>query len=238
MATTFKGRTFDRVVHLDERSRQYPVRAVIRQAVQRRNKLWNIGDLLPIDQGSEGACVGFGLTGELLTTPVAVNLANLAITAPEDPTAFASYLYGAAKKVDEWAGEDYDGTSVLAGLKTLSGWGLVREYRWAFDINDVVDSILTKGPVIFGTNWLSGMYEAPNGILTPSGDVVGGHCYLGVGYKLYDDPAEDAILLLNSWGCTWGRKGIAEIKVSDMARLLKDSGEAAVITHRSYGTVR
>ena len=57
------------------------------------------------NQGSEGACVGFGIS----------RLASQLNRKLYD----GFWLYHEAQKIDEWPGEDYDGTSVRAGLDIL-----------------------------------------------------------------------------------------------------------------------
>lgn len=215
----------------DERSRKFPVSAVVRKAIRRRNKLWKVGPIL--DQGTEGACVGFGWTAEALASPVRVDLKRIKARAPKEPNAFAQYIYRFAKTIDEYEGEDYDGTSVLAGAKSMQTFSLLKEYRWAFSIGEMIDGLIAKGPVVLGIPWYEGMYEAPNGILTVSGESVGGHCILAVGYRVYPS-GEDAVILQNSWGTSWGINGLAEIKVSELEKLLKE-GEACLPISRKFG---
>ena len=57
------------------------------------------------NQGAEGACVGFGIS----------RLASQLNRKLYD----GFWLYHEAQKIDEWPGEDYDGTSVRAGLDIL-----------------------------------------------------------------------------------------------------------------------
>lgn len=228
-------RVLDWAPNHDPRSKAFPVRATIATPPRKRDKLWRVGEIL--DQGSEGACVGFGWTAENLATPVAVDLSKVAYNVPRDPTEYALNLYRRAQVLDEWAGEDYSGTSVNAGAKVARENGLVREYRWAFGIEDVVNTVLAKGPVVLGIEWRYDMYWAPNGVLKATGKVVGGHCIAAVGYTLKSPKlgGEDGVILQNSWGKDWGINGLAEIKVSDLALLLENHGEAAVATKRSYG---
>lgn len=219
----------------DERSKDFPIRAAIKERPKRKNKQWRSGEIL--DQGREGACVGFGWTAEALATPVAVDLTKIKADVPRTGNEFASNLYHVAKTLDDMAGEDYEGTSVLAGAKAMEQFGLIKEYRWAFGIEDVIDAILTKGPVVLGIYWYEGMYEAPEGILSVSGKIVGGHCITAVGFKTAASSVtgEDTIILQNSWGTDWGINGLAEIRVSELDKLLKNSGEACVPSRRSYG---
>lgn len=221
--------------HFDERSRSFPISAVIEERPKKRNKLWRVGPVL--DQGREGACVGFAWTAEAFSTPVAVDLSRVKADVPHDPEAFAHYVYQAAKKIDPWEGEDYDGTSVLAGAKVLRTAGLLKEYRWAFNIESVIDAILVKGPVVLGIYWHEGMYDTSNGVLEVTGPIVGGHCITAVGYTLASEKlgGEDGIILQNSWGPTWGTNGLAEIRVSELQALLRNDGEACVPSKRSYG---
>lgn len=228
-------RVLDWVPRHDPKSKTFAVREVISSPPRLRNKLWQVGPVL--DQGSEGACVGFAWTGEALSTPIAVDLRRVAADVPRDPTEYALSVYNKAKEIDEWDGIDYSGTSVLAGVKVQKLNKLVNEYRWCFSIDDVVNTVLAKGPVVLGIDWRYGMYWAPNGVLTPSGSVVGGHAILAVGFRHKSEKlnGENGIILQNSWGPDWGINGLAEIKVTELAKLLDNYGEACVATRRSYG---
>jgi hypothetical protein len=227
-------RTFNWIPRFDERSRNFPVREVIRP-VPLRNKLWRVGPIL--DQGQEGACVGFGWAAEAFATPTAVRLDRVKAAVPRDDQAFAQFTYQTAKKLDEYPGENYDGSSVLAGAKAMQQFGLLKEYRWAFSIQDVIDSIITKGPVVLGINWYDGMYEAPSGKLNVSGPLAGGHCIAAVGFTVASERFDGAstITLQNSWGPDWGAHGLAEIQTSQLANLLRQDGEACVPVRRSFG---
>ena len=56
----------DRIIFFDERSRAYPIRRMV--AVKKpRSYTWRCKTYL--DQGSEGACVGFGIAHELAARP-------------------------------------------------------------------------------------------------------------------------------------------------------------------------
>jgi hypothetical protein len=228
-------KTFNWKPTFDERSKDFPIRATIAERPRRRNKLWRTGQVL--DQGREGACVGFGWTADALSTPVSVDLSRVKASVPRDPTAFAHYIYQRAKVLDPWEGTDYEGTSVLAGAKAMREAGLIKEFRWCFGIDDVIDAVLTKGPVVLGIYWYESMYDAPEGIVSVSGKIVGGHCITAVGYKLAasSTTGEDCVILQNSWGPDWGKNGLAEIRVSQLDELLKNTGEACVPSKRSYG---
>lgn len=61
------------------------------------------------DQGSEGACVGFSV--------------SRAATWLNRKRYDARWLYREAQKIDYWEGEDYEGTSVRAGMEVLRDEG-------------------------------------------------------------------------------------------------------------------
>jgi hypothetical protein len=98
-----RDRRLDRLVHFDERSRSFPVRALIPTTAKPRSFTWSCGYLL--DQGREGACTGFSVSHEAGSRPVVVQ----ALT--DD---IARQIYQRAKQLDPWPGEDYEGSSVLA----------------------------------------------------------------------------------------------------------------------------
>lgn len=180
-----------------------------------------------IDQGSEGACVGFGWTNELRAKPVPVKFPN--------PEQFAIGIYKQAQKIDEWPGENYSGTSVLAGAKICRSLGYIGEFRWAFGIDDVIDTLVTSGPVVLGIPWYESMYETrPSGLIDIGGKKVGGHCILATGYSPKQRFMKEGLTtfevvrLRNSWGPEYGVNGNGWIKVEDLAKLLSGKGEACI----------
>jgi hypothetical protein len=222
-------RTFDWKPVFDKRSKQFPVSAILPREQELKFTLWKNGPI--IDQGSEGACVGFGWTAETMAGPIQIKLTDITKEGvPHDPTDFAHYVYKNAQKVDQWPGEDYSGTSVLAGAKVLMGLGILHEYRWAFSVNDIVGALMSHGPVVLGVNWYQGMYRAPDGKLQIFGSKVGGHCLLAIGYNPSSEKfdGKETIFLQNSWGKGWGIDGIAEMTLEDLNRLVNEGGEACV----------
>lgn len=216
----------------DERSKNYSVRKLLNaKVIKKQRKMWDEGVVL--DQGSEGACVGFGWMGELLAQPQApdeqpdVELAN----------SIAINYYRRAKKIDQWPGEDYEGTSVLAGAKIMKSEGFIDSYYWCFGVNDVMDAVISSGPVVIGVPWRQGMYSTkPSGLVSVTGKQVGGHCLVITGY----DPSMrfgsrnfEVFRWRNSWGEDYGVGGSGYIKVEDLSRLLSASGEACVPVGRT-----
>jgi hypothetical protein len=238
MTETEERPILDWVPREDPRNENYSIRAAIGNAVPRRNKKYTPG--LTLDQGREGACVGYAWTHEALSTPVRVELTKLAHRPAniQHPDSLARWIYREALKIDEWEGEADEGTSVLAGAKIMKNrLGVLKEYRWAFSIDELVDGIISTGPAILGIPWLDEMYEAPNGVLRAEGRIVGGHAILAYGYSMNDPRinGENGVLLHNSWGEDWGVKGNAIIRETELAQLLAHRGEACIPTKRSYG---
>jgi hypothetical protein len=208
------GRTFDRLPEFDERSRAFPIRSLLASA-RPRSYTWACDVVL--DQGAEGACVGFGWAHELAARPVVAAFVT---------NELARLIYREAQRVDEWPGEApaYEGTSVLAGAKTARLLGHIPEYRWAFGLDDLKLAVGYAGPAVIGVNWYEGMIEPDRGMITPSGSIVGGHCVAVVGISM----SRQDFTILNSWGAGWGSNGRTRISWSDMERLLDEQGEACI----------
>lgn len=198
--------------------------------------MWEEGTVL--DQGSEGACVGFAWVADLLAEPVAPT------EQPDEETgaSFASKYYRQAQKIDQWPGEDYEGTSVLAGAKVMQKEGFISGYSWCFSMEDIRDTILTTGPVVIGIPWLQGMYDTgEDGVVKVHGNEVGGHALTITGY----DPAmeidgvkQEVFRWRNSWGKDYGLDGSGYIRYNDLAALLKQTGEACVPLGRTVPQFR
>jgi hypothetical protein len=124
-----------------------------------------------------------------------------------------------------------DGASVLAGAKVAKATGMVSQYRWAFGIDDVVDTLIQRGPVVLGLNWYESMYETDRqGRVTVSGALVGGHCITAFGFHPKHPIFGPCVRWMNSWGPSYGLGGVGYITVPDLTRLLKENGEACIPT--------
>lgn len=213
-----RTRMLDRVVHFDERSRNYPIRELLATAAP-RSYTWACKPHL--NQGSEGACVGFAWAHELAARPVVVpNVDNTA----------ALKVYHEAQTLDEWPGEDYDGTSVLAGAKAVQADGYMPEYRWAFSLDDLILAIGNHGPAVLGINWYNDMFNPSlMGWVKPTGGIAGGHAILARGVNI----KKRYVTLRNSWGISWGCLGDCKISFDDLEFLLNDNGEACIPVQRT-----
>jgi Papain family cysteine protease len=199
--------------------------------MQPRSYTWAVGQVL--DQGREGACVGHGWAHEAIARPVVVPFPHIAPNGGQvyaDPQRFAFELYRWAQQNDEWAGEAYEGTSVAAGAKGMAAVGMLGEYRWTRNADDLAVAVSRKGPAVIGVDWFSRMFDTDSqGYIHAEGTVQGGHCVLVNGYNV----ARRAFKLTNSWGDGWGRGGAAWLAHDDMNHLLGSGGEACVPMRRT-----
>ena len=213
-----------RVPFFDPRSRQFPMAAALEEKAYRpRGYTWDVP--VHLDQGSQPSCVGHAWAHELIARPARVTRIT---------PAFAHWLYKTCQKYDYWAGEAYEGTSVLAGAKVLhklppempEGRGLITEYRWIFaDLDALVKTLGYFGPVVFGTWWYTGMFKVDTGgYIRPTGTRAGGHAYLVKGV----DVQRGRFRIHNSWGERWGQGGDAWLAFDDALRLLSEDGECCV----------
>lgn len=89
---------------------------------------------LVLNQGSEGACTGFGLAG---VVNYLLWLQHLELG--EDGGRFEPVsprmLYELARRYDEWPGDDYEGSSCRGALKGWHKHGVCSETLWPFSIN-------------------------------------------------------------------------------------------------------
>lgn len=225
----------DRVPQFDPRSRDYKIRTLLEAAEPRPAKttFWQPGTTL--DQGQEGACVGHGVAHRVSGEP--------------QPTAnidhdIAVALYKRAQQLDEWEGESYEGTSVLAGCQAAQEAGYITEYRWVGAgsgtvIEDVMDTLSYVGGIVFGLPWSESMFTPrPSGLFeVDPARIAGGHCIhafgLILGAQLPDEPVQDVVVLQNSWGADFGvqecgQGGVCYISLTDLQVLLEKGGEGAV----------
>lgn len=204
----------------NDQDRAFPLRAAIMALPLPDYKYWPFF-VKPLDQGATGTCVGHGAKSWMLSAPI--------VQTKRDGPPSPFDLYRDSCLVDEWPGNDDGdlnfGTSVRAMFKALQTRGLVAEYRWAMNMQDVIDWVLLHGPLVIGVNWYEGMlHPDAKGYIEPTGTLVGGHCVLIVGHN----HTRGDFTIINSWG-DWGPKhGRALIRAVDLNRLLfTEGGEAA-----------
>lgn len=140
------------------------------------------------DQGSEGACVGFASS----------RMQTIRNRRKYD----GFWLYHEAQLVDEWPGEDYDGTSVRAGMEVLRVMGAKRPAQ-------TVPNLEQSG--ILAYRWLTAVDEVRDVLASPLNE------------------ARGAIRLLNSWGESYPHFVWMPYEV--VARVLGEYGEATVATN-------
>ena len=207
---------------VDERDENYLLQAVVPKKVVETQKYWD-ADGWWGDQGWLPQCVGYAWAHFIEDGPVGHEG-----VAPIIPPA---EIYTEAQKVDEWLGEDYDGTSVRAGAKYLHNQGKISSYLWAWDLDTLTKAVLTKGPVVVGTNWYTRMfYPDANGLIRVGGSLAGGHAYVINGV----DTKKKQFRIKNSWGRGWGKSGHAYIGFTDMKRLINNYGEVCLAVENEF----
>jgi hypothetical protein len=218
-----RDRRLARLREFDPRSREHKIADVLGRKTP-RTFMWQCGKHL--DQGEEGACVGFATTHAMIT---------LRPSLPGLTARFAiKQVYWEAQRADKWPGgaypeadPRYEGTSVLWAMKRMRELGHVAAYRWAFGLDELILAVSWAGPAVLGLWWYEGMADPCScGYLHPTGKRTGGHAILCKGV----DIDRGHFVLHNSWGRSWGRGGDAWVSFSDMKWLLKHEGEAVIPT--------
>jgi hypothetical protein len=217
----------------DPRSRLYGVRD---HALTGSAPLTDV--LLPggpvLDQGGEGACVGFGAADAANSLALVRWKARGYGGAPADllDAADALAAYHRAQELDDVPGTGYDGTSVLAGMKAGQERQWWHSYWWSFSVRDTAQTLLQLGtPLVIGVPWFRAMMTPePGGVVRVAGDFLDGHCVAVRGLRLTGPGglAGPWFVVQNSYGPAWGDGGLGLIHHRDLAFLLTHDGEQAI----------
>lgn len=191
---------------------------------------------IPLDQGETGTCTTHAAAHFLHCGP----LPHRGFLNPFD-------LYRETVLLDEYTDNDAEatgpiekmqgGSSGTGAAKALEKRGLISEYLWADTLADLTLWVLTRGPVMVGTNWYRGMFEpTPEGFVKiPQRDrIAGGHEWLIRAVDVRRGVAE----AVNSWGILrfnaaptgkWGgsklRPGHFLIDMNTLERLFHEDGD-------------
>lgn len=94
-----------------------------------------------LDQGSEGACTGFGFDHTRALSPYPQRVDNDS----------ARRAYYGARTEDEWDGEDYEGSSVNGVMRWGRKAGLIKSWRWCTNLAELDHALSYHGAVEAGT---------------------------------------------------------------------------------------
>lgn len=202
-APIVNGRKLDWRKSLDPRNDEHLFRAAVRPA--RVRKLWQ-APLFRIDQGREGACVGFCWTNWWMSRPLPGRPIPYTV---EGCIAYAREKYHVAQANDEYSETPpEEGSSTNGGAKAMRLDGRITGWKWHRSVDDLIDGLILHGPQPTGSDFLADMFrtEPGTGKVSVTGAVEGGHDYLATGY----DPhyaGEECVRYRNSWGPNWGLNG-------------------------------
>src|SRR3990167_6830538 len=196
-----------RIALPDNRDAAYPMSLALGEApVGAIGAIWAINGAA-LDQKSTQHCVGFAWAAFLRTTPTYTPLTR---------TLNGHTVYFGAKKYDGLPG-GIEGSTVRGGVKALKADGRIASYLWSTNKAMLDQGLLTRGPVVVGTNWTTGMFKADrSSFVYPHGKVVGGHAYLLYGV----DTRLDQYYCLNSWGSGFGILGTFKMRGQDLWELI------------------
>src|SRR6478736_1945124 len=213
-----------------------------------------------LDQGQQGACTGFGLA------TVVHYLLRARRRVPDDHEISPYMLYDLARRYDEWAGENYEGSSCRGAMKGWQKHGVCQLGLWP----KIADGALSEARVNDAAQHPLGAYYRVNhrdlvamhaaisevGVLYASGNThtgwddvgsngrialaegnAGGHAFALVAYD------DKGFWLQNSWGKDWGFNGFGHITYDDWLKNGTDSWVARLavpieIASRSSTTKR
>ena len=94
------------------------------------------------DQGAFPHCVAYSATHRIENSPTTYPEAGPVV----DPTD----VYDRAQQIDEWPGENYDGTSVRAGAKVMLEKGFISEYQRITTLQELIDFIRRPATAVEG----------------------------------------------------------------------------------------
>jgi len=223
---------------LDFRDRMF-VPTLIEVQSERPLDLYRKAGVPILDQGTEGACTGFGLA------TVVHYLLRTRHIVRDDEEISPRMLYNMARRYDEWPGENYSGSSARGAMKGWHKHGVCSRTHWVYDraqqkqdtklfahryedalrrplgayfrVNhkDLVamHTAITEVGILYATSQVHEGWQnvGKDGVIewTPDAEIVGGHAFAIVAYDAR------GFWIQNSWADDWGNDGYAQVSYDD-----------------------
>ena len=192
-----------------------------------------------LDQGTEGACTGFGLATTIHY------LLRIRKEVPDPIDVSPRMLYDMARRYDEWPGDSYSGSSARGAMKGWHKHGVCSSEHWRyhefekkqdkalfssrfadalrrplgayFRVNhkDIIamHSAMSEVGILYVTSQVHTGWDdvGRDGVIdwTENTEVTGGHAFAIVAYD------ERGFWIQNSWADDWGKDGFAQISYDD-----------------------
>jgi hypothetical protein len=192
-----------------------------------------------LDQGTEGACTGFGLA------TVVHYLLRTRDVIRDDEEVSPRMLYDMARRYDEWPGEKYSGSSARGAMKGWHKHGVCSRAHWIYDLKlekqdnkrferryedalrrplgayfrvnhkDLIamHAAMTEVGILYATSQVHEGWQdvGTDGVInwTPESKIIGGHAFAIVAYD------QRGFWIQNSWADDWGMDGYARISYDD-----------------------
>lgn len=217
---------------LDFRDSMYTP-TLVEVPIRRELSDYRKADVPILDQGREGACTGYGLA-----TVAHYLLRNRRYQSDETEVS-PQMFYDLARRYDEWAGVDYEGSSCRGAMKGWYKHGVCAAEQWHskskipaltenlaqeaalrplgayFRVNhtDIVamHSAIAEVGVLYASATVHAGWSqvGTDGYIQPSSEILGGHAFAIVAYD------QDGFWIQNSWGESWGLGGFGRVRYDD-----------------------
>lgn len=207
------------------------------------------------NQGSENSCVGHSLAH-------VIDVLRYGVIDTDAPKrASARMLYEMARRNDEWAESPHEGSSLRGAIKGFfrngvcgDAYDTVKTKEWTLtydmakearetrlgayfrlqpDISDYHAALNEVGAIYVSAQIHENWKKPKNGRIAPAGRPIGGHAFVIVGYDA------EGFWVLNSWGETWGKDGMAHWAYADWAATVMDAWvlQLGVTAPAAFGAV-
>ncbi len=218
---------------------EYPHPALVEKYLERYCE-----DGMILDQGQEGACTGFGLAA-------CVNYLHWerwqrgGCNGPRPARVSTRMLYHMARLYDEWAGEDYDGSSCRGAMKGWHHHGVCHETLWPYqkrftepkqgwqqdaalrplgayyrvNKDSIVDmqAAISEVHAIYASATVHEGWWLKTADTPPAIEMTGAKETGGHAFAIVGYNA-DGFIIQNSWGGKWGYRGFAILTYADWVK--------------------